>query len=249
MNFPGFDQLLSNSCTRPVREEIITNFRANNSTLVVYIHRFACKNIKAAKPPTFSDLGALVPSIIEEIQESQSTKERLKQQAKLIEDLANLMIDVFEKGGKVLFCGNGGSAADSQHLAGELVGQVLRLRKALPAIALTTNSSLVTSIANDQSFGDIFARQAEALIESRDLLIGISAGGNSENVLRATEIAKKNGCRTAALIGKTGGKLKDMVNLAIVVPSDNTQRIQESHILIGHIVCGIVESFYLDKQK
>lgn len=155
----------------------------------------------------------------------------------------------FNRNGKVFFCGNGGSAADSEHLAAELVGKFRRERKALPAIAITVNPCILTAVSNDGSFTDVFARQVQALVRKGDLLIGISTSGNSINVLRAIREAKKVGARTAALLGNGGGKIKVAVDRAIVVPSKDTPRIQEAHITIGHIVCELVEKWVIERKK
>ena len=143
--------------------------------------------------------------------------------------------------GKLLFCGNGGSAADSQHLAAELTGRFIKDRKPLAAVALSTDTSALTCIANDYSFDEVFARQVTGLGRSGDLLIGISTSGNSRNVIRAVEEAKKIGMQTIGLLGRDGGKLAHICDHNIVVPSDVTARIQECHILIGHTLCGLIE--------
>ena len=145
------------------------------------------------------------------------------------------------KGGTLFWCGNGGSAADSQHLAAELVGRFKKDRMALRSIALTTDTSVLTCVANDYSYEDIFSRQLEALARDGDVLVAISTSGNSENMLRALRAAKELGVRTVALLGKDGGQAKGLADLAIVIPSDSTARIQEAHILIGHILCDLIE--------
>jgi D-sedoheptulose 7-phosphate isomerase len=159
----------------------------------------------------------------------------------LVRQLAEVCINSLERGGKLLLIGNGGSAADAQHLAAELVGRYLRDRRALPAIALTTNSSCVTAIGNDYSYEQIFSRQIEALGNRTDVAIGISTSGNSRNIVRAMQAAREIGMSTAAFTGRTGGALKDRVEHCLCIPSDETPRIQEGHILIGHIVCEIIE--------
>ncbi len=143
--------------------------------------------------------------------------------------------------GKLMFCGNGGSAADSQHLAAEFTGRFIKDRKPLPGFSLSTDSSALTCIGNDYSFNDVFLRQVQALGRERDCLIGISTSGNSENVIRAFVAAKELGINTIGLLGRDGGKLAPLSDVAIVVPSDVTARIQEAHILIGHTICGGVE--------
>jgi len=164
------------------------------------------------------------------------------------ERLTALAIETIESGGKLLFCGNGGSAADAQHLATEYVVRFARERRALPALALTTDSSLLTAGANDYGFETIFARQVEALGRTGDLLILHSTSGESENLLRASEQARAMGIRTAALLAKGGGRLADAVDLAIVVPTDSTARAQEVHLTLGHIVCEGVDRAFAPPQ-
>jgi len=146
-----------------------------------------------------------------------------------------------KQGGKLLFCGNGGSAADSQHLAAELTGRFIKDRRPLAAMALSTDTSALTCIGNDYSFDEIFARQVVGLGRKGDVLIGISTSGNSRNVIRAVEEAKKLGMVSIGLLGRDGGQLKSLCDHSIVVPSDVTARIQECHILIGHTLCGMIE--------
>lgn len=143
--------------------------------------------------------------------------------------------------GKIMFCGNGGSAADSQHLAAEFTGRFINDRKPLPGIALSTDSSALTCISNDFGFNDVFLRQVKALGREGDCLIGISTSGNSENIVRAFFAAREMGINTVGLLGRDGGKLAALSDVAIVVPSEVTARIQEAHILIGHTICGGVE--------
>lgn len=144
-------------------------------------------------------------------------------------------------GGKILFCGNGGSAADAQHFAAELVGHLRRERRALAAIALTTDTSILTAVGNDYAFKEIFARQVQALGLPGDVFIGISTSGNSENVLVAAQTAQKQGMTTIGLLGNDGGKIAAAVDHKIIVPSKDTQRIQECHVLIGHIWMEMIE--------
>jgi D-sedoheptulose 7-phosphate isomerase len=144
-------------------------------------------------------------------------------------------------GGKIFFCGNGGSAADSQHLAAELTGRFIKDRRPLAAIALSTDTSALTCISNDYAFSEIFARQIIGLGRKEDLLIGISTSGNSSNVVRAVEEANKLGMHTIGLLGRDGGALGVLCDHSIVVPSQVTARIQECHILIGHTLCGLIE--------
>lgn len=144
-------------------------------------------------------------------------------------------------GGKILFCGNGGSAADSQHLAAELTGRFIKDRRPLAALALSTDTSALTCIGNDYSFDEVFARQVQGLGRTGDVLVGISTSGNSRNVIRAVEEARAAGMQVVGLLGRDGGALRELCDVAIVVPSQVTARIQESHILIGHTLCGLIE--------
>ena len=153
-----------------------------------------------------------------------------------------MIVSAFRSGGKVLLAGNGGSAADAQHIAAEFVGHFKRDRKPLPAIALTTDTSALTAIGNDYSFDVVFSRQVEALAQGEhDVFIAITTSGRSANITRAVEMARKKNIATIGLLGKGGGDIRDVVDCAIVVPSDDTQHIQEAHITIGHIICGLVE--------
>ena len=158
-----------------------------------------------------------------------------------IERMAKFIIMAYKTGGKVVLFGNGGSAADAQHIAGELVGQFALKRQAFPAIALTTNTSILTAVANDYGYEMVFSRQVEALVNEEDIVIGISTSGNSPNVIEAIKTAKMKGAKTIGLTGGNGGKLAEVADLALIVPSDSTPRIQEAHITIGHIVCELVE--------
>jgi len=146
------------------------------------------------------------------------------------------------KGGKLMLCGNGGSAADCQHLAAELTGRLVRDRRPLAALALTTDTSALTCIANDYDFQQVFARQVVALGRPGDVLLGISTSGRSENVLRAVQAARGLGMVTVGLLGRDGGPLRELCDISIVVPSQTTARIQEMHILIGHTVCAQIEA-------
>jgi D-sedoheptulose 7-phosphate isomerase len=164
-----------------------------------------------------------------------------KSKVKEIEYMVNLIISAYRNGGKVVICGNGGSAADAQHIAAELVGRFALERQAFPAIALTTDTSIITALANDYGYKTVFSRQVEALVNEHDIVIGISTSGNSANVIQALMVAKAKGAKTIGLTGCDGGKLAEAVDLLIAVPSNITPRIQESHITIGHIVCELVE--------
>ena len=154
---------------------------------------------------------------------------------------AEAATEAVRSGNKLLFCGNGGSAADSQHLASELVGRLVRDRRALAGLALSTDSSALTCIANDFGYDEVFARQVAGLGRSGDVLIAISTSGNSMNVIRAVEVAKPMGITTVGLLGRTGGQLAGLVDLPILVPAEETARIQEAHIFLGHVLCTMVE--------
>jgi D-sedoheptulose 7-phosphate isomerase len=175
------------------------------------------------------------------IQESRGLHERLMHLIPQIEQAAQLMIECIEVGGKIMFAGNGGSAADAQHLAAELVNRFKKERRPMAGIALTTDTSVITAIGNDYSFDEIFAKQIKALGRAGDLFIGISTSGNSRDIIRAIETARNMGIATICLTGE-GGKIKDLAGCAIAVPSGNTPRVQEVHILIGHILCELLEN-------
>jgi len=153
-----------------------------------------------------------------------------------------IVTEALQRGNKVLLCGNGGSAADAQHIAAELTGRFKKERHPLPGIALTTDTSALTAIGNDYGFDQIFSRQVAALAKEGDVVIGISTSGNSLNVIYALETAKEMGCKAIGLSGKGGGKMEDVCDINIIVPSDDTARIQEMHILIGHILCQLVDN-------
>ena len=182
--------------------------------------------------------------ITESLKESSETKLKIEQECK--EDIlkaANILSEVYRNGSKLLLCGNGGSAADCQHIATELM---IRLnhhiqRPALPAIALTTDTSNLTAGGNDIGFENVFARNVEGLGNKGDALIAISTSGNSGNVIKAVEMAQKKGMKVIGLLGGDGGKLKSIVDLPVVIPSSNVQRIQEGHITVAHIICELVE--------
>jgi len=152
------------------------------------------------------------------------------------------LADALKVGGKIMFCGNGGSAADSQHLASELTGRFIKDRRPLAGLALTTDSSALTCIGNDYSFDEVFVRQVQGLGRAGDVLIGISTSGNSANVLRAVEAANAMGIYTLGLLGRDGGKLAVLCDDSIIVPHAVTARIQEAHLLIGHTLCGLIEA-------
>jgi len=161
-----------------------------------------------------------------------------------IKEASGILIDTLKSGKKILICGNGGSASDAQHISAEFVGRFKKERVALPAIALTTDTSILSAVGNDYGFEHIFSRQVEALAKEGDTLIGISTSGNSKNVILALKRAKELGCKTIGLSGRDGGLMSKYCDLNLIIPSNDTARIQEMHILIGHILCQIVDSNY-----
>jgi D-sedoheptulose 7-phosphate isomerase len=177
-------------------------------------------------------------TIIEELKDHQQLVQKvIDSLAPNIEAACEMMISTLKKGNKVLLAGNGGSAADAQHIAAELSGRFLKERRALPGIALTTDTSALTSIANDYGYEHVFSRQVEALASKGDLFIGISTSGNSQGIINAFDAAKNLQCKTLGLSGRNGGKMNELCDLNIIIPSEVTARIQEMHILIGHILC------------
>ncbi len=195
-------------------------------------------------------LALLRHEISKDLQENMLVKQSvIDTQLDKIEKLANHIVDVYRNHKKILIFGNGGSAADAQHFAAELVGRYKMERRGLPAIALTTDTSAITAIGNDYSFEQIFSRQVEALANQGDLVVGITTSGSSPNVLLAMQKAKEIGATTVGLTGKDGGKLKDAADLCIIVPSNNTPRIQETHITIIHIVCELLEKEMEEEWK
>jgi len=186
------------------------------------------------------------------IQASIAAKERLLQDAELLSTVAKvseLLVNAFQKGNKVLLFGNGGSAADAQHIAAEFVGRFAFDRPALPALALNVNTSCITAIGNDYGFDLVFSRQIEALAREGDVAIGISTSGNSPNVIRGMEAARKMGVHTVGLTGSSGKALKDAVDHCICVPSTETPRIQECHILIGHVISELAEQTIFHEES
>ena len=179
--------------------------------------------------------------IIKQLEDNIALQRYLQEQAEILTNIAELLIQAFQKGNKVFLFGNGGSAADAQHIACELSGKFYLNRNPLPAIALTTNTSSLTAIGNDYGYEEVFARQVKGLVREGDIVIGISTSGNSPNVLRGTEQAKQMGAITIALTGQ-GGKLKELTDFVLSVPSNDTPRIQEAHITAGHIICYLVEN-------
>jgi D-sedoheptulose 7-phosphate isomerase len=183
------------------------------------------------------------------IQASIDVKQSLLADEVLINTIANaveLITTAFKNGNKVLFCGNGGSAADAQHLAAEFSGRFYTDRHALPAEALHVNTSYLTAVANDYSFDVVYSRMISGIGNKGDVLIGLSTSGNSGNIINAINAAKEKGMTTIGFTGATGGKMKDVCELLLNVPSTDTPRIQESHILVGHIICELVEKAYFN---
>ena len=180
--------------------------------------------------------------IIQELNDSAALKQKVAELlADKIEIAVTKVVEAYRNGKKLILAGNGGSAADAQHIAAEFVVRYKMERRRLPAIALNTDTSVLTATGNDYSYDQIFSRQMEGHGQTGDVFIAITTSGNSPNILRAVEMAKKIGVYTIGLTGKGGGKLKDIVDLAIVIPSDATERIQESHITIGHIISNLAE--------
>lgn len=173
-------------------------------------------------------------------------KENLAQE---VETLAAKIIECYKNGGKVILMGNGGSAADAQHIAAEFVGRYKLERRSYPALALNTNTSTVTAVGNDYSYDEIFSRQVQGFAAAGDVVIGISTSGNSANVIKAMEEANAKGCYTAAFLGKDGGKIKDYVKQPIIIRSQNTPRVQEGTIFIAHCVCDLVDKALLKLEQ
>jgi len=181
------------------------------------------------------------------IQESINVKETILNDDRLllaVNDAVNVIVNAFEKGNKVLFCGNGGSASDAQHLAAEFSGRFYTDRDALPAEALHCNTSYITAVANDYSYDVIYSRLIKGIGKPGDVLVGLSTSGNSKNIVNAFEVAKEKDMLTIGFTGSTGGKMKKLSDVLINIPSDDTPRIQESHITLGHIICQFVEEIY-----
>ena len=183
--------------------------------------------------------------IAEELQSHQQTLTRvIEQLIPAIQKGSDMITGVLQAGSKVLIAGNGGSAADAQHIAAELTGRYEKERKALPAIALTVDTSALTAISNDYGYDHVFSRQIAALARPGDLFIAISTSGNSKNIIHALLTAKEYGCVTLGLSGRDGGEMNTLCDLNIVVPDNTTARIQEMHILIGHIFCKAIDAAY-----
>ena len=186
--------------------------------------------------------------IVKRIEENVSVKKSILNDAHLIDTIeraATIVVNAIKNGNKIIFCGNGGSAADSQHLAAELIGKFYFNRRSLPAVSLTVNTSIITAIGNDFGFDKVFARQLEGIGKAGDVLIGLSTSGNSENVVEAFRLAKEIGIITIAFTGESGGILRNLADILINVPSNDTPRIQEAHIMVGHIICELVEKEFV----
>jgi len=178
------------------------------------------------------------------LQEHIEVAKKMEKLLPLIQQAGKICIESLKTQKKILLCGNGGSAADAQHIAAELTGRFKKERIALPAIALTTDTSALTAIGNDYGFEYVFSRhsrQIEALAKKGDVLIAISTSGNSQNVINAIKSAKKIGCKIITFCGKDGGEMKNMGDINIIIPSNNTPRIQEMHIMIGHMICQLID--------
>jgi D-sedoheptulose 7-phosphate isomerase len=186
--------------------------------------------------------------VIQQIEDSIKLKQFLIKEAKNLVKIADLMVDAFKKGNRVFLFGNGGSAADAQHIACELAGKFYLDRIPLPAVALVANICSLTAIANDYGYNEIFSRQVKALVKQGDVVIGISTSGNSPNVLQGIAEAKRIGAKTIAFTGRSG-RLKDCADYVLSVPSVDTPRIQEAHITAGHIICYLVEQALFENKK
>lgn len=190
-----------------------------------------------------------IRKIITDLWESGRTLRRLSNEADKISAIAETITRAIKRGNKPVFFGNGGSAADAQHLTAELIGRFEKERRAMPAIALNTNTSTLTALGNDYGFETVFSRQIEALVKPGDVVIAISTSGNSSNVINGAREAKKRGATVIGLTGKGGGKLKALTNICLEIPSERTCRIQEGHITAGHIICSLVEEKLLSKRR
>jgi len=190
--------------------------------------------------------------IVKRIEENIGVKKSILNDTHLIDTIeraATVVVTAIKNGNKVIFCGNGGSAADSQHLAAELIGKFYFNRRSLPAVSLTVNTSIITAIGNDFGFNKVFARQLEGIGKAGDVLIGLSTSGNSENVVEAFRLAKEIGISTIAFTGESGGILRNLADILINVPSNDTPRIQEAHIMVGHIICELVEKEFVVNSR
>ncbi len=187
--------------------------------------------------------------IVSLLWESSRNLRRLSQEAPRIEQAARMIVSSLRKKGKLVAFGNGGSAADAQHLTAELSGRFEKDRRGLPAVALTTNTSALTAIANDYDYSQVFTRQLDGLVRRGDVVVAISTSGNSANVLEAVKLAKKQGATVIGWTGKGGGKLKDLADVCLRVPSDRTARVQEGHLALLHVLCALVEEELFPAKK
>lgn len=174
---------------------------------------------------------------------------KLQEKATTIEQISQLWINAISQGKKVIFCGNGGSAADSQHLAAELMGRYKFDRAPMPAMSLTVDTSALTAIGNDYGYDKVFSRQLRGIGNTGDVIVGISTSGNSKNILDAFAVAKEKGIKTIAFTGEHGGKMREVADVCLNVPSNTTNNIQEMHIACGHMICGIVENHFFGQQN
>lgn len=189
--------------------------------------------------------------VLEHVKESISVKQKILKDSRLVKqihEVASLCVEAYSAGNKVILAGNGGSAADAQHIAAEFVSRFRFDRPGLPSISLSTDTSMLTAIGNDYGYDKIFSRQLQANGKSGDVFIGITTSGNSENILRAAEECTVQGITSVGFLGGTGGRVKNNMDISLCVPSDETALIQESHIMLGHIICGYVEDTIFGKQ-
>lgn len=197
-------------------------------------------------------MSCIQEKIIGEIQDSIDAKQKVLDNSEILKTLelmADQITEALKKGGKILLCGNGGSASDALHIAGEIVGRFQKERKAYNAIALNADVATMTAIANDYGYDQVFSRQVEGLMTDRDVLIGISTSGNSKNIIKAVEKAHEIGGKAYLFSGKNGGKLKDICDLCIIAPSDVTTHIQEVHECLYHILCGLIENAMIEGYR
>ena len=188
----------------------------------------------------------MIESAFSEISENFS---KLKSKSSTVEKIANMWIEALAKGNKVIFCGNGGSAADSQHLSAELMGRYKFDRAPLPSMSLTVDTSALTAIGNDYGYEKVFSRQLKGIGNKGDVLVGISTSGNSKNIIDAFKVAKEKGIKIVAFTGDSGGEMLKMADICLNVPASITNNIQEMHIACGHLICGIVEQHFFAKEN
>lgn len=190
--------------------------------------------------------------VLEHVKASISVKQKILEDSRLVKqihEVASLCVEAYSAGNKVILAGNGGSAADAQHIAAEFVSRFRFDRPGLPSISLSTDTSMLTAIGNDYGYDKIFSRQLQANGKAGDIFIGITTSGNSENILRAAEECTSQGITSIGFLGGTGGSVKDKMDISLCVPSNETALIQESHIMLGHIICGYVEDTIFGKQN